>query len=34
VPQDYAKAREWFEKGVAAGDARAMVGIGWLYYEG
>ena len=31
MPQDHAKAREWFEKAVAAGDAAAMTNIGRLY---
>src|SRR5271155_2990514 len=31
VPQDYAKAREWYEKGAAAGDAVAMRYLGFLY---
>ena len=32
--QDYAKAREWFEKAVAKGDAPAMANLGLLYHEG
>ena len=31
VPQDYAKAMEWFRKGAAAGDGDAMVDIALLY---
>jgi TPR repeat protein len=34
VPQDYAKAREWYEKAAAAGNARAMALIGVLYADG
>jgi TPR repeat protein len=34
IPQDYAKAREWFEKAADKGDADAMVGLGWLYADG
>jgi len=34
VPQDYAKAREWYDKAAAAGDAVAMANIGGLYAKG
>ena len=34
VPQDYAQAREWFEKAAAAGHAMAMRYLGLLYYNG
>ena len=34
VAQDYAKAREWYEKAAAKGDARAMVDLGLLYDHG
>ena len=34
VPQDYAKAREWYEKAAAAGDAAAMRNLGFLYANG
>ena len=34
VPQDYAKARQWFEKAANQGNADAQYGIGWMYYEG
>ena len=34
VAQDYAKAREWFEKAAASGDARAMTSLGALYEYG
>jgi len=29
VPQDYAKAREWYEKAVAAGDKQALGNLSW-----
>src|SRR5262249_14744528 len=34
VPQDYAKAREWFEKAADEGDTTAMNNIGVLYEHG
>jgi TPR repeat protein len=34
VPQDHAKAREWFEKAAAKDDANAMVDLGRLYATG
>jgi TPR repeat protein len=34
VPQDYAKAREWYEKAAAQGDAKGMGGLGQLYSDG
>jgi TPR repeat protein len=34
VPQDFAKAHEWFEKAAAAGDVAAMSNIGLLYQYG
>src|SRR5262245_28439668 len=34
VPQDYDKAREWFEKAVAKGNARALRELGGLYVSG
>jgi len=34
VPQDYAKAREWFEKAAAKSEAIAMVSLGILYENG
>jgi uncharacterized protein YdaT len=34
VPQDYAKAREWFDKAAAKDNANAMVGLGVLYENG
>ena len=34
VPQDYAQAREWYEKGAAAGNGNAMTGLGVLYEHG
>jgi hypothetical protein len=32
--QDYAKAREWYEKGAVLGDASAMSNLGMLYQNG
>src|SRR6516225_1038751 len=34
VPQDYAKAREWFDKAAAKSEAIAMVSLGILYENG
>ena len=34
VAQDYAKAREWYEKAAAKGDASAMTDLGLLYNNG
>ena len=34
VPQDYAKAREWYEKAAAQGLAAAQHGLGYLYENG
>ena len=34
VAQDYAKAREWYEKAAAKDDAQAMATLGWLYANG
>src|SRR5262249_18391415 len=34
VTQDYAKAREWYEKAVEKGDTKAMVELGVLYQNG
>ncbi len=34
VPQDFAKAREWWEKAAAQGNADAQHRLGLLYYEG
>ena len=34
VPQDYAKAREWYDTAAAAGDAGAIANIGGLYAKG
>ena len=34
VTQDYAKAREWYEKAAANGNATAMLNLGQLYEEG
>jgi hypothetical protein len=32
--QDYAKAREWYEKAAALGDAWALCNLGYIYYYG
>jgi TPR repeat protein len=34
VAQDYAKAREWYEKAADSGEPTAMAGLGWLYEGG
>ena len=34
VAQDYAKAREWYEKAADKGDASAMAALGVLYHNG
>jgi uncharacterized protein len=34
VPQDYAKARDWYGKAVEKGDALAMAALGALYRDG
>ena len=34
MAQDYAKAREWYEKAAAKGDASAMFNLGSLYKNG
>jgi hypothetical protein len=34
VAQDYAKAREWFEKAAEEGNATAMINLGLLYENG
>jgi TPR repeat protein len=34
VGQDFAKAREWYEKAVLAGNNFAMNNLGWLYQTG
>lgn len=34
LPQDYAKAREWYEKAAAKGNPKAMENIAWLYTNG
>src|SRR3989442_15463719 len=31
VPQDYAQARQWYEKAAAQGNAPAQSNLGWLY---
>jgi TPR repeat protein/energy-coupling factor transporter ATP-binding protein EcfA2 len=34
VPQDYAKAREWYEKAADKGHVIALNNLGWLYQNG
>ena len=34
VPQDYAKAQEWYEKAAMGGEAVAMLNLGGLYENG
>ena len=34
VAQDYAKAREWWEKAAAQGDVDAQYNLGFMYYDG
>jgi len=34
TPQDYAKAREGFERAAGAGHSGGMAGLGWLYQSG
>ena len=34
VPEDYVKAREWYEKAADKGDAGAMINLGSLYQNG
>ena len=34
MAQDYAKAREWYEKAADKGDASAMNNLGLLYHNG
>ena len=34
VPQDYAKARQWYERAAAQGDARAQFALGAMYGKG
>ena len=34
MPQDYAKAREWYEKAAAGGNVNAMFGLGLIYEFG
>jgi TPR repeat protein len=34
VPQDYRKAREWYQKAAEAGSAPAMFSLGYMYREG
>ena len=34
VAQDYAQAREWFQKAAEAGNNVAMVNLGYLYEKG
>ena len=34
VPQDYAQARQWYQKAVEAGSVAAMEHLGNMYYYG
>ena len=34
MPQDYDRAREWYQKAATAGDAGAMDSLGVLYENG
>ena len=34
LPQDYAKARGWFEKAAAQGEPEAQYNLGFLYHKG
>lgn len=34
VPQDYGKARQWYEQAAAQGDAMAQNNLGYLYLDG
>ncbi len=34
VPQDYAKAMQWYQKAANQGDADAQFNLGVMYYEG
>jgi TPR repeat protein len=34
VPQDYEKARKWYEKAAAAGNGGGLNALGWLYQNG
>jgi uncharacterized protein len=34
VPQDYAKAREWFEKAANQGEVKSQFNLGVVYYTG
>lgn len=34
VPQDYEKARAWYERAAAQGDAKAQFSLGVIYHEG
>jgi TPR repeat protein len=34
VPQDYSKARKWYEEAAAAGNTDAMINLGRLYERG
>ena len=34
VAQDYAQARQWYQKAAEAGNADAMVNLGFLYEKG
>ena len=34
VPQDHAKAANWYRKAAEQGDAKAQHNLGWMYYKG
>ena len=34
IPQDYVKARQWYEKSAKQGDASAQLKLGVMYHEG
>ena len=34
VEKDYQKAKEWYEKAAAQGNARAQTNLGDMYYNG
>jgi TPR repeat protein len=34
VPQDYMKARQWYEQAAAQGNAGAQSNLGWMYFNG
>jgi TPR repeat protein len=34
IPQDYSRARQWYDKAAAVGNTAAMNGLGALYEKG